>query len=128
MRGTVECIDKVYYYVSQLQTKAGIILPRPRITFHLRGTVAGYAHYKENRINFNPILLDQNPEDFIQQTVGHEVAHLGAFVKYGGRIQPHGPEWARVMFYLGLPPKRCHNYDVTVASGRAGKSICREIV
>jgi SprT protein len=128
MRGTVECIDQVYYYVDLLKTKCGIHLPRPRITFNLRGTTAGRAYYRENRVAFNPILLDENPEHFVKQTVGHEVAHLAAFVKHGGRIDPHGREWKHVMWQLSLPAKRCHSYDVSTITGQRSKPLCREIL
>jgi SprT protein len=127
MRGTVECLAAVDYYLDLLQTKAGIYLPRPRVKFELRGTVAGRAYYSKNLIQFNPILLDENPEHFVKQTVGHEVAHLAAFVKHGGQIRPHGSEWSRVMWALGLPAKRCHNYDISTVTGRRPKSLAIEI-
>ena len=128
MKGTSECIDAVHYYVELLKTKAGIYLPPPIIRFDLRGGVAGRAHYGKNVIQFNPVLLDQNPEVFVKQTVGHEVAHLAAFVKSGGGIKPHGSEWARVMFSIGLPARRCHNYDTSVATGRRSVSLAREVL
>lgn len=128
MKGTVECMEKVRFYVEELRTRAGIILPMPRITFDLRGTTAGRAFYTQNRVAFNPILLDQNPEHFVQQTVGHEVAHLAAFVKHGGHIKPHGPEWSRIMWALRLPARRCHNYDVSTITGQRRISACHEVL
>ncbi len=47
------------------------------------------------------------------QTIGHEVAHVFASRHYG-RSCKHGPEWRRTMIAIGLPPKRCHNYESTV--------------
>lgn len=128
MRGTVECMEQVRFYVDELRTKAGIIMPMPIIKFDLRGTTAGRAWGgKKHLIQFNPILLDENPEDFIRQTVGHEVAHLGAFVKHGCGIKPHGQEWSHVMWALRLPAKRCHNYDTSTVTGRAPRMLCHEI-
>jgi SprT protein len=127
MRGTVECIDAVKYYVDELRTKAGIYIAVPIIKFDLRGTTAGRAWGRRNVIQFNPILLDQNPEVFVRQTVGHEVAHLAAFVKHGN-CDPHGQEWRHVMWALGLPAKRCHNYDVSTITGRRPVSLAREVL
>lgn len=127
MNGTKECIEAVRFYVEELRTKAGIIIPMPIVRFDLRGTTAGKAWSSKNILQFNPILLDQNPERFVRQTCGHEVAHLGAFVKYGPRIQPHGKEWARVMWALSLPAKRCHNYDISTITGRKRTSLAHEV-
>lgn len=128
MRGTKECIDNVKYYVEMLKTKAGIYMPMPVIKFDLRGTTAGRAWYPKHVIQFNLILLDENPEHFVTQVVGHEVAHLAAFVKHGSGIKPHGSEWARVMWALSLPARRCHNYDVATVTGRRPKSLAMEVI
>ena len=92
----------------------------PSISFDLRGCCAGRAYYKYNRIRLNPILMVENQEDFVVQTVPHEVAHLLAFTMFGTRtrIKPHGTEWKSVMLALGLKPARCHSYDVANARVR----------
>ncbi|MNO84373.1 hypothetical protein D3C76_757130 [compost metagenome] len=55
----------------------------------------------------------ENTEDFLKQTVAHEVAHLIAHQLFGDRIQPHGEEWQLIMRGVyELPPNRCHTYDV----------------
>ena len=87
--------------------------PRPQVSFRLRGQKAGVAHLSENLLRFNPQLYEENREDFLRQTVPHEVAHLIAHQLYGGRIRPHGPEWQAIMREVyGLPPLRCHSYRV----------------
>ena len=54
-----------------------------------------------------------NQEDFLRQTVAHEVAHLVAHQLFGDRIQAHGEEWQLIMRGVyELPPNRCHNYEV----------------
>lgn len=126
MRGTVECLDKVKYYVDLLQTAAGVYLPYPTVHFNLRGTTAGRAWPRKNVIEFNPILLDENPEVFVQQTVGHEVAHLAAWIKHPG-TEPHGQAWRHIMWAIKLPAKRCHNYDTATITGRRHGSLCHEI-
>lgn len=64
--------------------------PRPEVSFRLRGLKAGVAHLQENKLRFNLQLYRENREDFLRQTVAHEVAHLVAHQLFGPRIQPHG--------------------------------------
>ena len=67
----------------------------------------------ENLLRFNPQLYQENREDFLRQTVPHEVAHLVAHQLFGLRIQPHGEEWQLIMRGVyELPPSRCHTYAV----------------
>lgn len=116
-----ECIRQVTYYVEIARKKLGITFPTPRVLFGLQGTTAGRAYFPDNKINFQPTLLRENADHFVQQTVGHEVGHLAAYFKYGMTIKPHGHEWASVMWHLGLPATRCHNYDVSNVATRVGK-------
>ena len=86
---------------------------RPEISLKLRGQKAGVAHLQENKLRFNLQLYRENTDDFLQQTVAHEVAHLIAHALFGPRIQPHGAEWQQIMRGIyQLPPLRCHNYAV----------------
>ncbi len=43
-----------------------------------------------------------NPYRFLM-TLIHEIAHLVAFQKYGGRIKPHGNEWKSTFQLLMIP-------------------------
>ena len=70
---------------------------RPEISFKLRGQKAGVAHLTENKLRFNLQLYRANQEDFLRQTVPHEVAHMVAHQLFGPRIQPHGEEWQLIM-------------------------------
>ncbi|WP_032621225.1 SprT family zinc-dependent metalloprotease, partial [Pseudomonas avellanae] len=86
---------------------------RPVVSFQLRGQKASVAHLHENLLRFNPQLYHENAEDFLRQTVPHEVAHLVAHQLFGGSIQPHGEEWQLIMRGVyELPPNRCHTYAV----------------
>ncbi|WP_407311580.1 SprT family zinc-dependent metalloprotease [Pseudomonas sp. nanlin1] len=86
---------------------------RPLVSFKLRGQKAGVAHLQENLLRFNLQLYRDNSEDFLKQTVAHEVAHLVAHQLFGPLIQPHGEEWQLIMRGVyELPPHRCHSYDV----------------
>lgn len=93
----------------------------PLISFKLRGKTAGYAKYRENSINLNPVLCAQNFDDFLGRTLPHEISHLITFQVYGASIKPHGFEWQSVMLKLGYTPKRCHNYDTSSSVGRRVK-------
>lgn len=86
---------------------------RPEVNFRLRGQKAGVAHLDENLLRFNPTLYAQNHEDFLRQTVPHEVAHLIAHALFGRRIRPHGSEWQSIMREVfALQPLRCHSYAI----------------
>ena len=85
--------------------------PRPEVSFKLRGQKAGVARLGENKLRFNLQLYQQNRDDFLKQTVAHEVAHMIAHYQFGARIQPHGQEWQLIMRGVyELPPHRCHSY------------------
>ena len=86
---------------------------RPEVSFKLRGQKAGVAHLTENRLRFNPQLYAENREDFLRQTVPHEVAHMVAHQLFGLGIQAHGKEWQLIMRgVFELAPQRCHSYAV----------------
>lgn len=92
-------------------------VPRPPIRFKKRGTTAGTAHPR-NGLNFNPILLQENGQDFVDDTPGHELAHWICYHRYPIRVQPHGREWKSVMRALGQNPTRCHTFNVDNARVR----------
>ncbi len=86
---------------------------RPRLGFNLRGLAAAVAYPAKNAIRINRRLLEQNADDFLLNTVPHEVSHLIAYRLHGRGIAPHGAEWAAIMREVfGLEPRRCHDYDV----------------
>jgi len=72
--------------------------PRPEVSFKLRGQKAGVAHLHENLLRFNLQLYRENQDDFLRQTVAHEVAHLVAHQLFGERIQAHGERLADFRF------------------------------
>jgi len=99
-----------------------IRLPEAVIDFSLRGRCAGQARVERNAKTFlriNLKLLTENFEDFLEQTIPHEVAHLVVnwqARKKRQRPRPHGPEWQLVMQdCYGLQSVRCHAYQTTSA-------------
>lgn len=85
------------------------------IDYSLRGQCAGMA-VKEGdmytiRINIDAYLLD--PENMLNDTIPHEVAHLVMFQLQrhmpAHRKEPaHGPRWQRICKSLGGSGDRCH--------------------
>lgn len=104
--------DKVIETYLAAQGLFGRLFELPSIAWDLRGVCAGRAHARKNLIRFNPILLCENVEEFLRQTVPHEVAHLVNRELHGWFVRPHGPEWKSIMRAFGLQPLRCHNYGV----------------
>jgi len=95
-------------------------VPKPKVRFDLRGRVAGQAFYFKHWLRFNTVLFQENREDFLNQTVPHEVAHWIQDWLYGvGKTKPHGREWKGIMkTVFGLSPERCHSYNVENARTR----------
>lgn len=127
MSPTDRCVQEIIEAYKIARDKLGIVAPMPRITWDLRGTTAGRAYYGENLIKLNPVLLQENEEAFIRRTPKHEASHLLSFRLHGGGIQPHGQEWSKMCWTLGISAARCHNYDTSVVTGRKPKSMCHEI-
>lgn len=108
----------------------------PTIRYDIKNTFGGVAisgGVDDWTIRLNLILCYENEELFIEQTVGHEVAHLIQRVVYGTtKVQPktqkivkirsHGPEWQEVMVKIGLPPARTHSYDLASIDTRKKRS------
>jgi SprT protein len=109
---------KVLDLCDKARAKFELDLPTPRITFDLRGHCAGQYVRKLERetLRFNFDLLNRYPQEMLDQTVPHEVAHLVArHVHMGRRIRSHGREWQAIMRFFGCEPSRCHNMETTPA-------------
>lgn len=68
----------------------------PSISFRRSGGNAGTAHLQRNHVNLNPIYLSDNHEEFFEQVIPHEIAHLVVYQCFG-KTKPHGKEWQAVM-------------------------------
>ena len=115
--------QSVEYYINLASNKLNHTFKIPEISYNLRGTTAGQAWYSKWLIKINMVLLTENFDDMIQNTIGHEVAHLIARSISNYRIKPHGHEWKSVMRLLGLNPTRCHNYNTDNSKVRTVKRI-----
>jgi SprT protein len=131
---TAKVIQRSQSLLADGARSLGIVTPHPDIRFDLRGLAAGQARFgpgKLTQIRFNPLLLRENPSEFIDQTVPHECAHVLAYCRHGRGIRPHGPEWQAIMLHWGAQPERCHRFDVSRSVTRRVREFdyhcdCRE--
>jgi len=110
-----QAVRKYIEIANQKYNKQFII---PVVRFDLRGRNGGEAVLKENVIRVNQVLCAENFQEYLKQTIGHEVAHLIVYQIYKDRyltqqVKPHGIEWKMVMSKFGLSADRCHQYDTT---------------
>ncbi|QHJ10097.1 Protein SprT [Paraglaciecola mesophila] len=111
-------VDRVHACVQLANRSLSVDLALPAITFNQRGKIAGCARLQTNELRFNPVLLADNYQAFIDEVVPHEVAHLIAYALYG-RVKPHGKEWQAIMRQVfGLNGHTYHKMDVTKVSGK----------
>lgn len=86
----------------------------PEIRYDVKNSYGGIAHPSFNLIRFNLILLVEFTDQFLEDTVPHEFAHLVVPQVFkapeGKRLMPHGREWIEVMRILGAPAKLTHTY------------------
>ena len=97
----------------------------PTIRYNIKNRFGGVAISggpDDFTIRLNLILCYENEEHFIEQTVGHEVAHLvqrrvfGSTKQVGDKtkkVMAHGIEWKEVMVKFGLEPAKYHTYDTS---------------
>ena len=109
-----ECLKKAHAHY------AGVTFSTPYIDYTLRGTVGGMADLTNWKVLVNSILLMENLEDYIENTIPHEVAHLVDYKVHGTQYKGHkrtvhGYSWQSVMRLFGCDPSRCHSYDVSRA-------------
>lgn len=103
-----------------------LVLPPILITYERSYTTAGWAKCLLYQVNFDPILLVANQEEFLKQIVPHEVAHIITEHIHGHKVQAHGDEWKAIMVLMGLEPLRCHTLDTSISKRKftTYKFIC----
>ncbi|MFK0573607.1 SprT family zinc-dependent metalloprotease [Endozoicomonas sp.] len=111
--------QRVIELYAQAEKRLNRRFQKPYIRLDLKGQTAGQAWIEKRQLRFNPVLLNENRDHFLKQTVAHEVAHLLAYELYGPRIRAHGREWQSIMMAVfQLPADRCHSYDTQRSSRR----------
>jgi len=116
------CEDRIGELHDYAEKHWSITMEPPDLRYSLKGNRAGTANSGRNIIEINYVLLKENVEHFVKQTVGHEFAHILTGKLYSlRRIEKptaHGRDWKRIMRHLGLRPNRCHSYDTANAGGK----------
>jgi SprT protein len=116
--------EAIRFYVELGNEVLNLNMSYPTPDYSLRGKCGGQYDPRIHSIRINMVLLSENLEDYLDQTIPHEVAHAltrSKYERYGRRIQPHGNEWKSVMRALGKRPDRCHSYDVSNSTVRTVK-------
>jgi predicted SprT family Zn-dependent metalloprotease len=67
----------------------------------------GMCNYTTKTISLSKYLTEINSEENVTETILHEIAHALA-----GHNAGHGPEWKKIMLYLGQNPSRCYGNEV----------------
>lgn len=79
--------------------------PRPTIAFFTKGRAAGLA-YGYHKLEFNLHLFECDPNDMLNDTIPHEVAHaVCTYLRIGWG---HDKTWKRVCILLGGSGRRCY--------------------
>ena len=89
----------------------------PSISYYDNKLSAGTA-LGSWKIELNMVMLRENTESMIHETVAHELAHCVVShcwkLDGGPRPKPHGREWRDVMInWFGVSPETTHSYDDT---------------
>ena len=85
------------------------------VAFDLTGRAAGTYNPARLLIRYNMQLAENQFDEFVAQTVPHEVAHhvVDEVTRlWLRRVRPHGDEWRLVMRHFGQEPDRCHDFDL----------------
>lgn len=109
--------NKIKEGIARLKEKLGFQMLKPNVFYDINGTKAGVANIKYKTLHFNPILLEENFNHFIENVVPHELAHLAVYdyCDHVNRPYPkaiHGKTWELIMFHLGANPRVTHTYNV----------------
>ncbi|OAN19431.1 SprT family protein [Photobacterium jeanii] len=120
-----QVIAKVEHCIQQANHTLNKRFTVPTIRFNQRGKIAGSARLQSWEVRFNPVLLAENPQAFLDEVVAHEVAHLVTF-KLFGKVRPHGKEWQTIMVRVfGVPARTTHSFDIGSVQGKTFTYQCQ---
>ncbi|HET9695193.1 MAG TPA: SprT-like domain-containing protein [Steroidobacteraceae bacterium] len=126
--------DRLDRRIAECQQLVSAIHPEfPEVDYTLFSgrRAAGLAFGNEHRIALNEVLLRENPEQMLRDTVAHEFAHIVVWWRYlqqrrrgldeasAPPPRAHGAEWRTVMRYVfDVEPARCHRFDTSNTGAR----------
>ena len=105
-----EVTQSIKRFLLMAEKNYGKIYGMPSVSYDLNSTVGGTASYSRWHIQVNPRILVENKNDYLINTIGHEVAHLITSDNHHGKRMGHKKEWKDTMAVFGLKPERCHKY------------------
>ncbi|MEJ2764018.1 SprT family zinc-dependent metalloprotease [Photobacterium sp. MCCC 1A19761] len=115
---------RVAQCIARANQQLHLDLPLPVVSFRQRGKIAGSARLQSWEVRFNPVLLAENPQAFLDEVVPHEIAHLVTFHRFG-KVRPHGKEWQAVMTEVfGIPARTTHSFDTRSVQGQTFRYRC----
>ena len=117
---TSRVIDALDHFAPQRDLDAGEMFEafsKYRMVRNPGASRGGQLDWNKKQIELHAELLISGREEYRDQTLLHETAHLIIILLFpeskrsGSRIKPHGREWKTVMRQLGCRPDRCCDYD-----------------
>jgi predicted SprT family Zn-dependent metalloprotease len=69
------------------------------------GSALGRCDLRKMTVTLNGVLLLDQNEELLHETLCHELAHIVASFRYGCGIEEHGPEWSEYMEKAGFKPR-----------------------
>jgi SprT protein len=113
----MEKIEESFDLLNRVTGKQLTLASNEPLVFFNQSRTGGYVWPNRygNRVFLNWPLFKANTEDYLNQTIPHEVAHLFQRV-LAPNERSHGPIWQRLMRKIGLQPRRCHSYDTTISA------------
>ena len=100
----------------------------PKLDFDKKGNAAGSYKHAQNRISLNWILLRENKDHFINETIPHELCHKFCRDIHGMGVKSHGSEWKEICVKMGYTPNRTHNFSLkTIQNNKVQSKIAKVI-
>ncbi|WP_392552082.1 SprT family zinc-dependent metalloprotease [Orbus wheelerorum] len=105
-------IASLRHYISIANQFFNQVFDEPELIYRKKGSIAGSALLQKWQIQLNLNMLLENKEQFINEVIPHELAHLIAYKKFG-LVKPHGKEWQGIMEQIfHQDAKRTHNFNL----------------
>lgn len=130
----LECVNIAKQWCAKNFIDAHDRIKVPTLRYDINSARLGGYAIGGHTVRLNPVFLNAHTDEYIKDTVGHEMAHIFVRQIYGNGPKSHGYEWKRMMSTLGLVASRCH--DMEVPEGvKVGKpkmkynytcSVCRD--
>jgi len=111
-----EIYTRVDHFINIASDAYNRELDGPHVRFDKRGTCGGTANCSLNELNFNAGLMVDNWDEYLNQVIPHEVAHLVKGAVYGTDrngplMRSHGVYWQEIMRKFDIEPDRLHNMN-----------------